>query len=239
MGKKKSLYDWDEQSIREAVSSSTNYTETMKKLNIPYNNRSTLQKKIDEYNIDISHFTFKPQKHNLNYVPAKEYLTENSHIRQQDLKKKLIKEGYKEDRCEECGCPNIWNGKPITLQLHHINGNSSDNRLENLQILCPNCHSQTDTFTGRNSDNSRIVYKCSICGKETSKGRTICPECSYKQRRIPCPLSKDELIQEFINNPNITYIGNKYGASDRVTRRWFKDFGLPTSSKELKELLCK
>lgn len=66
------------------------------------------------------------------------------------LKKRLIKEGIKEDKCESCGLVDIWNGKPITLQLDHINGINYDHRLENLQILCPNCHSQTDTYCGRN-----------------------------------------------------------------------------------------
>jgi hypothetical protein len=61
-----------------------------------------------------------------------------------------IKEGIKENRCELCGLTNTWNGKPIMLQMDHINGISDDHRLENLQILCPNCHSQTDTYCGRN-----------------------------------------------------------------------------------------
>ena len=51
----------------------------------------------------------------------------------------------KEKKCEICGCTD-WLGKPITLQLHHKNGNPYDDRLENLQILCPNCHSQTHNF---------------------------------------------------------------------------------------------
>ena len=46
----------------------------------------------------------------------------------------------------------LWNGKPLTLQLHHINGNNRDNRLENLTFLCPNCHSQTDNFSGKNTE---------------------------------------------------------------------------------------
>lgn len=66
------------------------------------------------------------------------------------LKARLIKEQVIENKCVGCGISE-WNAKPITLQLDHINGNSSDHRLENLRLLCPNCHSQTDTWCGKNT----------------------------------------------------------------------------------------
>jgi DNA-binding CsgD family transcriptional regulator len=65
------------------------------------------------------------------------------------LKQRLLDLGLKENRCEGCGCT-TWLGKPLSLALHHVNGKGEDNRLENLQFLCPNCHSQTDNFAGRN-----------------------------------------------------------------------------------------
>lgn len=55
-----------------------------------------------------------------------------------------------EYKCACCGNTGEWNGRPLVLQLDHINGDNCDNRLENLRFLCPNCHSQTDTFAGRN-----------------------------------------------------------------------------------------
>lgn len=66
------------------------------------------------------------------------------------LRVRLIKEGYKEYKCEKCGLSK-WLNKPIQLELHHINGNSHDHSLDNLQILCPNCHSQTDNYKIHNS----------------------------------------------------------------------------------------
>jgi 5-methylcytosine-specific restriction endonuclease McrA len=66
-----------------------------------------------------------------------------------NLKLRLIAGGVKGSQCEVCGCQE-WQGKPLALQLHHINGNGADNRLANLQLLCPNCHSQTDTWGARN-----------------------------------------------------------------------------------------
>jgi hypothetical protein len=65
------------------------------------------------------------------------------------LKRRLLRLGLKQDRCEICGLSE-WRGAPLSLALHHVNGDGHDNRLENLQILCPNCHSQTDNFAGRN-----------------------------------------------------------------------------------------
>lgn len=63
------------------------------------------------------------------------------------LKRRLIKAGLKEDRCERCGITD-WLGEPLSMELHHANGDRYDNRLFNLEMLCPNCHSQTETWVG-------------------------------------------------------------------------------------------
>lgn len=65
------------------------------------------------------------------------------------LKRRLLTEGIKDNRCEICGISE-WNNKPINCELDHINGDRTDHRLTNLRILCPNCHSQTDTFRAKN-----------------------------------------------------------------------------------------
>lgn len=72
------------------------------------------------------------------------------------LKLRLLKEGIKDERCEspECIITNTWNGKKLVLHLDHIDGNSLNHKLENLQLLCPNCHSQTSTYSGK-----RKTYK--------------------------------------------------------------------------------
>jgi len=62
------------------------------------------------------------------------------------LRIRLINDGVLKNECAECSNNGIWNGKPITLEIDHINGDNNDNRLENLRVLCPNCHSQTPTF---------------------------------------------------------------------------------------------
>lgn len=69
------------------------------------------------------------------------------------LKKRLLKENMLDSICNECGISE-WNGKEICLQLDHIDGNSHNHVFENLRLLCPNCHSQTDTYCGRNRNKN-------------------------------------------------------------------------------------
>jgi hypothetical protein len=64
------------------------------------------------------------------------------------LKRRLLEEGLKSNRCETCGLTE-WRGAPLSMALHHLNGDGLDNRLENLVLLCPNCHAQTPNFSGR------------------------------------------------------------------------------------------
>ena len=80
----------------------------------------------------------------------------NSTYSRTNLKPRLISENILEYKCIECGNTGEWNGKPITLQLDHVNGVYNDNRVENLRFLCPNCHSQTDTFRSKNKSKKNL-----------------------------------------------------------------------------------
>jgi hypothetical protein len=149
-----SRYTYSEKELCEAVKTSTSIRQVLEKLNIvpAGGNYQTTNRRIKKLNIDTSHFT--GQAWNRGKVigpkrPVEEYLKENSVVQSFKLKGRLITEGLKEHKCECCGITE-WNGKPAPIELDHINGNHHDNRLENLRILCPNCHAQTDTYRGKN-----------------------------------------------------------------------------------------
>lgn len=91
-------------------------------------------------------------------TPITELLVAGSYHGRHNLKTRLVREGLKRRECERCGLVD-WLGEPLTLALHHINGRRNDNRLENLMLLCPNCHSQTDTFAGRNGGQPSPAHR--------------------------------------------------------------------------------
>lgn len=82
-------------------------------------------------------------------TPVEQLLVVGGRTTRKHLKRRLLQEGLKQNQCEICGLTD-WLGKPLTMQLHHVNGDGSDNRLENIQFLCANCHSQTDTYGAKN-----------------------------------------------------------------------------------------
>jgi Homeodomain-like domain-containing protein/HNH endonuclease len=81
-------------------------------------------------------------------MPISELLVVGIRRNRRNIRRRMIAAGLKEDECELCGV-STWRGQPLSLELHHVNGNGQDNRIENLQILCPNCHSQTENWGGR------------------------------------------------------------------------------------------
>lgn len=127
-------------------------------------NFGTIRRKIASYNLDASHFVkeswskgltketsevlAKRGKSITKHTPDTAF-KENTRLSSSTLKK-LFDELDVPEICTECGIGNTWNGKPIRLQIDHVNGIRTDNRITNLRYLCPNCHSQTDTFAGRN-----------------------------------------------------------------------------------------
>lgn len=120
-----------------------------------------IKERIEKLNLNTSHFIGQAGRGggNTQRYTLDEILVENSRYSNLGrIKVRMIKEGLIEEICDSCGVGNMWNGKKLSLHLDHINGINNDHRRENLRMLCPNCHSQTDTYSGRNIKfNKEIV----------------------------------------------------------------------------------
>lgn len=166
--------------LTNAIEKSYSWTEVAKTLGIKIRNSNKFKLQANKYNIDISHmFDIKKEnwrsfakRNGLELKPFSQYKRSNkkrkSHRRPiksllivgkekitsgHHLKLRLIEENFLKEQCNWCGINN-WRNEPLSLHLDHINGDRRDNRLENLRLLCPNCHSQTPTYCGRNNKKS-------------------------------------------------------------------------------------
>lgn len=187
---------YSKEQIQQAVGKSKSIADVCKALGLVAkgSNYETIKKYINLYSLDVSHFTGARWNKGIHYLSRTcltsldDILQENVSYSSDMLKKRLIAEGIKQQVCECCGLSE-WMGKPIPLELHHVNGNHYDNRLSNLKILCPNCHSITENYRGKNKPqiNSQQIKtygislhahkcQCKQCGKEfkSPKQRSFC-----------------------------------------------------------------
>lgn len=141
--------------LEPIVATSKNVTDVLKKLGKRTDGatHSYLSNRIKILKISTEHFVSGP--HNKGQLSphklsAQEY-AKSSCVKSHKLKLKLIDDGIKEAKCESCGLSK-WMSKSIPLELDHIDGNHFNNDFNNLRILCPNCHAQTPTYSGKNSN---------------------------------------------------------------------------------------
>lgn len=151
----------------------------------------TIKKYIEKYKLDTSHFTGplwnKGKK--VPIIPLDNILKKNTRFGSNRLLNRLIQEGKKEYKCECCGISD-WQNKKIILQLHHIDGDHYNNEFSNLQILCPNCHSQTNTYCSRNNTVTNRKTKPESYWKTINPEKT-CPVCNkqfkpHRKTQIYC-----------------------------------------------------
>lgn len=148
---------WTNKDLRSAVKNSKSVRMVIQKLGLVPAGGNYVQVKdaIHKQGIAIEHFTGKGWRKGMSVptVPAislKKLLVKNSSFQSHKLKKRLFREGIKKSRCEICGWAEKREDGTIPVELDHINGDRRDNRLRNIRILCPNCHSLQDTHRGRN-----------------------------------------------------------------------------------------
>jgi Zn finger protein HypA/HybF involved in hydrogenase expression len=184
-----------------------------------------------------------------------------------EVRDRLLRERKLPYRCAICGNDGVWNGKPLILQVDHINGDHYDNRLENLRFLCPNCHTQTANFSGKNihrkgktsfaeikaiSNIDRLYVNepgvpalkkdlhCSFCGKPITRFSEsgLCPECAAKkQRKVKDRPSGETLLKE-VQELGFAEVGRKYGVLGNAIKKWLREEGLPWHTSDL-ELIKK
>lgn len=156
MAAKRSSKIWqtNREDLLNLVNKSSSYKEVLIHFGLENkgNNFKTLRHRMIEEGIDFSHFKNRKEylKPFQEAAPLQTILVKNSSFNRTHLKNKLLKNNLLKNECYICGQLPIWNNKPLSLQLDHINGISNDNRIENLRILCPHCHSQTENFAGKN-----------------------------------------------------------------------------------------
>lgn len=209
---------YSDKSIVEAVKNNVSIAGTLRTLGLRDigGNYTYIHKRIDELKLDTSHFTGQlwgkgktKDKDGINNssVSLEDIFANKVKIRSNSLKERLIKAGLKERKCECCKNTE-WNGKPIPTELHHIDGNHNNNSLDNLQILCPNCHAQTNTYCGRGI--SKLNYE------------------------IP---KKEDLLSKLRESGSVKNLAKSYSVSETTIREWVKKNNMREEwEKTLKEI---
>ena len=159
---------------------------------------------------------------------------EGSTYNRAKLKQRLYDEGLKQRACELCGQGEQWQGRRMSLIIDHINGVGDDNRLENLQIVCPNCAATLDTHCGRQNAINRTARPCLHCGAPfvpKRPGNRYCsrycgmrsngPRDPHPERRKVERPPYEQLIAE-IDALGYRGVGRKYGVSDNAVRKWVR-----------------
>jgi hypothetical protein len=237
---------FSEHEARRAVAGALCWADALRALGyrpVGHNFR-TLQRWVRRWSISTAHFDANAARRRANCrhrVPLAEVLVaDSSYMSRGNLKRRLFEAGLKERRCELCGQSQIWRGRPMALILDHINGVPTDNRIQNLRIVCPNCAATFDTHCGRNLPRRR---ECVGCGR-TFAPRTIQQRyCSFscftgartrnagKPTRsstfgVPQPSRRkverppyEQLVRE-LEGTSYLAVGRKYGVSDNAVRKW-------------------
>jgi hypothetical protein len=226
---------YSESAAREAIAGSTNWAQALRVLGMRAagGNHAVLKRWARAWQIPTDHFAPYADvgRHLLRArVPLEDVLVEGSTYSRSSLKRRLYESGLKSAACELCGQGEEWRGRRMSLILDHINGVHDDNRLENLQIVCPNCAATLTTHCSKNLA-PRI---CPTCGGEfrrQSSRQRFCSQSCWQQSdewqavrarprpsKVPRP-SYEHLLAD-LRELSWVAVGAKYGVSDNAVRKW-------------------
>ncbi len=232
---------YSEAEARRAVAESLSYTEALRKLGMrpAGGNHATLKKYVAHWRISVAHFdpgfVRRRALARRKITPLEDILIEGSTYSRGSLKRRLYAAGIKQRRCEMCGQGELWRDFRMALILDHINGVATDNRLENLRIVCPNCAATLDTHCGRNLRliDDRACERCGetfhpayadqrhcskYCGQRHDRSHLRLPR--PETRKVPRP--SYEQLQADLSHMTWLAVGRKYGVSDNAVRKWMR-----------------
>lgn len=196
MGKK---LEFSEEQVKAAIADSKSTKDFLIALGLKVNNGN--YRRADgicmQYNLQVPKSNNSEQIKrvlNLNKLSDEEYFRNGVLRSGSHLKKRLIQDHGFIDVCSECGQEPFWNGKPLTLQVDHIDGNRFNNTIENLRILCGHCHSQTDTYS---NNRSSTTYNYCECGVRIDIRFIKCNSCLTTEENNIVILSIDDEKKSF------------------------------------------
>lgn len=201
--------------------------------------RNRLNTLIKYLNLEEEYKSFKEKAKNIKFLSAKievkNALTKNSPMHQASLRRYIYRNNILPYQCLWCGLKDTYNNKPLILQLDHIDGDRKNNSIDNLRWLCPNCHSQTETYC-RREGLGRYKNTCPIC-KEKKIGKLVgksCRECFLKSKGffILESISREDLIF-LINNYPLTKISKELKCSFESLKKRLEVLNISYNYKEI------
>lgn len=233
--------------IENMLKESISFLQFLKKIGASSNGSGaykSIKNQLNKLNIEIPIFNLYVYKENKKLKDDDIFIENSIAVSRTNIKRRIIKNNLLKYECSECKNNGMWNDKNLSLQLEHKNGINNDYRIENLEFLCPNCHSQTETYAGKKNKKTEIKIKNKTrkiiinteidkkiieikgksiceCGGKKNRSSKRCKNCSDLSQRKHLRPNIDILIDE-VNNIGYSAVGRKYGVSDNTIKKWIK-----------------
>jgi HNH endonuclease len=238
---------YTEAEARAAVAASHSYAEALRRLGMCSTGGGwlVLKKYVDVWGICTKHFDPDVARNRVlspnRSKPLEEVLVRGSKAKGTHLKERLYAKGMKSPTCELCEQGEAWRGARMSLILDHVNGDSSDNRLENLRILCPNCNATLDTHCGRNGRSIPLERLCARCQQpfrpKYRSHRYCSRDCGVRHdrrggarpgaRKVERP--PYARLRREVAAMGYCAVGRRYGVSDNAVRKWLRQYEFEAS----------